>query len=72
MQQALLTKMAELSGGRYFEVRDLPSLPNAITDERRTTAIRREKELWDLPFIFGVLLACSGVEWFLRRRYDLI
>jgi len=72
MQQARLTKMAELSGGRYFAVHDLPSLPDAITGEQRTTVVRREKELWDLPFLFLVLLACAGVEWFLRRRYDLI
>ena len=72
MQQARLEKMAELSGGRYFTVRDLPSLPDAITGEQRTAVVRREKELWDLPLIFVVLLACLGLEWFLRRRYDLI
>ena len=69
---ALLTKMAKLSRGRYLEIRDLPSVPDAIAGEQRITVVRCEKELWDLPFLFGVLLACSGVEWFLRRSYDLI
>ena len=72
MQQARLEKMAELSGGRYFAVRDLPALPDALSQELRTAVVRRERELWDLPLIFVVLLACAGAEWFLRRRYDLI
>jgi len=72
MQEDRLRKMAELSGGRYITVRDLPTLPDAIAGEQRTAVVRREKELWDLPIIFIVLLACVGLEWFLRRRYDLI
>ncbi|MFW6163691.1 MAG: hypothetical protein ACODAJ_13055, partial [Planctomycetota bacterium] len=72
MQQERLEKMAELSGGRYLTVRDLPELPDAVAGEQRTAVIRREKELWDVPLLFVVLLACAGTEWFLRRRYDLI
>jgi len=72
MQLQTLRKMAELSGGRYFSIRDLPELPDAIEGERQATVVRREKELWDLPVIFLVLLCCAGTEWFLRRRYDLI
>ncbi len=72
MQEERLKKMAELSGGRYFTVAELPELPDAITQEIRTAVVRRERELWDLPLLFVVLLTCAGTEWFLRRRYDLI
>jgi len=72
MQEAALKKMAELSGGRYFTLRDLPSLPDAIAPERGTAVERRDKELWDLPLVFLVLLGIACTEWFLRRRYDLI
>lgn len=72
MQQALLAKLAEASGGRYFSLADLPDLPAAIQSEHRTTLVRRDRDLWDLPAIFVVLLALLGAEWLLRRRYDLI
>jgi len=72
MQEDLLRKMAELSGGRYLTIRDLATLPDTIEREMPTTILHRERELWDLPFVFIVLLAFAGAEWALRRRYDLI
>lgn len=72
MQEDALRKLAEISGGRYFAIRDLPELPDALQQEVQTTIIRREKELWDLPAIFVLLLLCAATEWFFRRRYDLI
>ena len=72
MQEEQLRRMAELSGGKYFTMRELPSLPQTIAGEQRTTVIRREKELWDIPIVLVVLVGLTGAEWFLRRRYDLI
>ena len=72
MQEDLLKKMAEVSGGRFFTVRDLPDLVKTIGGDERTTVIRRERELWDLPIVFGLVLALLTVEWLLRRRYDLV
>jgi len=72
MQEDLLKKMADLSGGRFLTVRELPSLPDSIQAELQTTIVRREKELWDLPLVFAVLLGCAAIEWFFRRRWDLI
>ena len=71
-QEELLRNMAEVSGGKCFAVRDVPKLADTIAGEQRTTVIRRERELWDLPFVFVAILALAGVEWFLRRRYDLV
>jgi hypothetical protein len=64
--------MAELSGGRYFRISDLPDLPEAVGGEARTVTVRRDKELWDQAFVFAVILLLAGAEWFLRRRFDLI
>jgi hypothetical protein len=72
MQENLLRKMAELSGGRYFRISDLPDLPEAVGGEARTVTVRRDKELWDQAFVFAVILLLAGAEWFLRRRFDLI
>jgi len=72
MQEDALRKLAELSGGRYLTIRDLPTLPESLQREVQSTIVRREKELWDLPVIFVFLLLIAATEWFFRRRYDLI
>jgi hypothetical protein len=72
MQEEQLRRMAGASGGRYFAVRDLGDLEKVVAGEQRTDVIRRERELWDLPIVFAALLALLGVEWFLRRKYDLV
>lgn len=72
MQEHQLRKIASLSGGKYITAEDLPKIQELIKAEENTTFIRKEKELWDLPIIFVILLTFLGLEWFLRRRYDLI
>jgi hypothetical protein len=72
MQEALLRKMAEVSGGRYFPIRELAQLPKSVGGSEQTTVIRRNKELWDLPPVFTILLALAGTEWYLRRRHNLV
>lgn len=72
LQQELLDKVAEASGGKLLGVRDLASLPDLLKDQPRTVALPpREKELWNHGLIFVVLLGCLGAEWFLRRRHDI-
>jgi hypothetical protein len=72
MQEDSLRKLGELSGGSYLTIGQLPKLADMLQQEAQTTVVRREKELWDLPFIFIVVLLCAATEWFFRRRYDLI
>ncbi|MBM4032504.1 MAG: VWA domain-containing protein [Planctomycetes bacterium] len=72
MQEDSLRKLGELSGGSYLTIGQLPKLADMLQQEAQTTIVRREKELWDLPFIFIVVLLCAATEWFFRRRYDLI
>jgi len=43
------------------------------TDEViRPLTIRREKALWDIPVIFVILIFITGLEWYLRRRENLV
>jgi hypothetical protein len=72
MQKELLTKLAEVSGGKCFTIAELPDLPKRIAGEPRTTVIRQEKELFDLPAMLGVVLVLAGTEWLVRRRSNLV
>lgn len=71
MREGLLRKMAELSGGRYFTVRELGALPELLEAKPRTMTVQEEKTLWDHWWVIAVIVACLGTEWFFRRRYDV-
>ncbi len=72
MQQPLLENLAALSGGRYVRIADLPQLADGLEAGEKTTVVRREKELFDLPAVFILVLALAATEWFFRRRRDLV
>lgn len=72
MQEKLLKRMAEISGGKYFSIGDLSSLSQNLTKEKQTVRVYNEKVLWNLPIIFVILVVLMGAEWLLRRRYDLV
>ena len=71
MQETTLKMLGEMSGGRYFSIRQLPDLPEALARPDRFTVVRMEKELWDLPGLFVLLILLAGAEWYLRRRSNL-
>src|ERR1043165_1306933 len=71
MQERALKEIAQISGGRYFTVRELPMLPKALKKEERLTTNRLEKELWDSPLVYILIVLLAGMEWFIRRRHDL-
>ncbi len=72
MQAAVLGKMAELSGGRYFSIRDWPSLPGVIEARDSTALERKDKEIWDIWPLYVALVSCAGLEWFIRRKRYLL
>jgi hypothetical protein len=72
MQESALRQVAELSGGKYFVIRDIGQLPQLLGAEHPTTTVKLEKDLWDLPAVFLLLICFAGVEWFVRRRSNLI
>jgi len=72
MQEDLLRKMAEVSGGKYFSLRDLPGLAATVAERQRPEDVRKEMELWDVPAAFVVVVLLGGMEWYFRRRYNLV
>ena len=72
MQKQLCGKMAELSGGKAYTFRTLSSLPDGIVKKEQVKVIRTERNLWDLPALFVLLVLVCGAEWFMRRRDNLV
>ena len=71
MRGDLLRSIAEETGGRFFTPDRLRDLPEALRYSERGTVVQEERDLWDLPLIFLLLVGLLSGEWFLRRRRGL-
>jgi uncharacterized membrane protein len=69
---ALLRRLAEQSGGRYWTPDNAMELPDALSYSSAGIQERRLLPLWNLPLLFGLLLALKVCEWLLRRRWGRI
>jgi hypothetical protein len=71
MRQSLLQRIAEDTGGRFFNAKDVSSLPEAISYSGRGVTVVEERELWDMPALFLALVGFIAAEWGYRRMRGL-
>ena len=71
MRAPLLRRIAETTGGRFFTPTDAAALPEAISYSGRGVTVVEERELWDMPALFLLLVALIGAEWGYRRMTGL-
>lgn len=64
--RALLERIASVSGGRYFSLADIGSVPEAVRFSEAGLVERRVLDLWNMPAVFLLLLLLKGTEWLLR------
>ena len=69
---ALLKTLAEGSGGKYYAMEEAPQLVNQIPLVESATSKITDVDIWDIPLIFGAVIALLGFEWFLRKRGGLV
>ena len=74
MMEDVANQVAALSGGLSLPAKELGALPELLRTEEETDplTIVREKALWDVPVIFIILVVLTGLEWYLRRRENLV
>jgi uncharacterized membrane protein len=68
----LLEKLAQETGGRYWEQSDLARLPKEISYSEAGISVRDTKELWDMPVVFFLLLGLMAGDWLLRRKWGVV
>ncbi len=76
MNSTLMRQIASLSGGQFAGAPDY----RRIIDHVKQRALLKPEELpvvseidmWSLPLLFAVILACAGCEWFLRKRSGMV
>ncbi len=71
MRAPLLKRIADETGGRFFTPTTAASLPEAISYSGRGVTVVEERELWDMPVLFMLLVALVSAEWGYRRTKGL-
>ena len=71
LNRDLLLKIAATTGGRYYEIDEIRSLPDDVKAESKKTTIRTEKELWDTWMVLLVFALLVSVEWVVRKWHNL-
>ena len=66
-----LKRIANLTGGESLSIREFPKLESLVNDEPETTTVRSERPLWDNGWLAFLLVGLAGIDWLVRRRFDL-
>ena len=72
LTQHFLTRIAELTGGKIFNVKEEPEeLAQAAQDVTRIED-KRDKPLWDNALVLIAMLSLFGAEWSIRRQRGFV
>jgi uncharacterized membrane protein len=71
MREPLLRRIASETGGRFYTTASIGSLAEDIAYTGRGITVREEKDLWDAPVLFLLLILLLGGEWVYRRLRGL-
>ncbi|MEJ2638755.1 MAG: hypothetical protein P8010_04190, partial [Desulfosarcinaceae bacterium] len=71
LNRPLLAKIATAGGGRYYDRGTAEKLIKHLKAHRTTDTVAVQKDIWDIPLVFFLLIAALTVEWLLRRRRGL-
>ena len=63
----LLRRIAEETGGRYYDLDAVASLADDAVFTDSGITVREAKDLWDMPAVFLTLALLLGAEWGYRR-----
>jgi hypothetical protein len=72
LNRGLLTDLARATGGRVFDLADVPRLDDAISMREVTRTLENRDELWDAPILYIAIVLSLTVEWVLRKVYRMV
>ncbi|TFH65025.1 MAG: hypothetical protein E4G90_06990 [Gemmatimonadales bacterium] len=68
---ALLRRIAEETGGRFYTTETVSDLPRDIVYTERGITRTERLDLWDMPIVFVLIAGLLAAEWGLRRSRGL-
>ncbi len=70
--RALLERLAEQTGGRYYRPEEASKLSQEIEYSEAGIAVRESRDLWNVPAMLFLALVLRSAEWVLRRRWGFV
>lgn len=67
LRTALLRRIADETGGRYYPLADAGQLAEDAVFTDAGVTVREAKDLWDMPAVFLLVALLLGAEWGYRR-----
>jgi uncharacterized membrane protein len=67
--RAVLERIADMTGGRYWTLNELDGLAAAIPYSKAGVLERLTLDLWNLPIVFLALLVLKLTEWAIRLKW---
>lgn len=68
----VLERLAQETGGRFYTPENVSSLPEDLQFTGAGVTLTEERDLWDMPILFILLLGLIGAEWSYRRVRGLV
>jgi hypothetical protein len=68
----LLKKMAEVSGGKFYERDQIGNLVNDLEFTEKREEKTKEIQLWNHPILLILFIGCLSAEWAIRKRAQLL
>ncbi len=70
-RRGLLERIADDTGGRYYTVETVGSLPEDVRFRGGGVTVVEERDLWDMPILFLLTAGLLSAEWTYRRKRAL-
>ncbi len=70
-RDSVLRRIASETGGRQIRLHRAERLVEELSVSREGTVVREARDLWDMPFLFLLLIALLSGEWTVRRRLGM-
>jgi hypothetical protein len=67
MNEALLRRLATISGGEFFPLEEIDSVPSRMSQIRESIVTEVEDDLWDSPALLAIFALLVILEWSLRK-----
>ncbi len=71
LNSSLLRRLAADTGGHYYTPSQARTLPEDISYVENGPSRIEERDLWDMPFLFLLLVGTVSSEWIIRKRKGL-
>lgn len=71
MRGALLRRVADETGGKFYTPADIATLPEDLALSKGGVTVVNQMDLWDMPIVFLLLVGLIAGEWAYRKRRGL-